>query len=82
MLVFSNISRYAQNIETLRGIIPICSYCKEIRDDEGYWNQVETYVAKHADASFSHGICPTCFVNRTGDSGEEFDHDPQERTIS
>ncbi|MFZ4438877.1 MAG: PAS domain S-box protein [Syntrophales bacterium] len=48
-------------VRTLRGIVPICSYCKNIRDDEGYWNQVEQYVSKHTDAKFSHGICPACF---------------------
>lgn len=47
--------------KTLRGLIPICGYCKKIRDDRGYWDQVETFVAKHSDAKFSHGICPTCF---------------------
>lgn len=47
-------------IRTLRGIVPICSYCKKIRDDEGYWNQVEQYVSKHTEARFSHGICPNC----------------------
>lgn len=46
---------------TLRGLIPICGYCKKIRDDRGYWSQVETFVAKHSAAQFSHGICPTCF---------------------
>jgi len=44
----------------LRGIIPICAYCKKIRDDEGAWGQVENYIRKHPDASFSHGICPEC----------------------
>ena len=48
-------------IRTLRGIVPICSYCKKIRDDEGYWNQVEKYVSDHTEAKFSHGICPACF---------------------
>ena len=48
-------------IRTLRGILPICSYCKKIRNDEGYWDHVETYVSAHTDAKFSHGICPTCF---------------------
>jgi two-component system cell cycle response regulator len=47
--------------KTLRGLIPICGYCKKIRDDRGYWSQVETFVAKHSAAQFSHGICPTCF---------------------
>ena len=48
-------------VKTLRGIMPICSYCKKIRDDEGYWNQVDQYVSAHTDAKFSHGICPACF---------------------
>ncbi len=47
--------------KTLRGLIPICGYCKKIRDDRGYWSQVESFVAKHSEAKFSHGICPTCF---------------------
>lgn len=48
-------------IKTLRGIIPICSYCKNIRDDEGFWNKVDTYIQKHTEAQFSHGICPECY---------------------
>jgi PAS domain S-box-containing protein len=47
-------------IKTLRGIVPICSHCKKIRDDEGFWSQVEAYFSKHTDAKFSHGICPEC----------------------
>jgi PAS domain S-box-containing protein len=47
-------------IRTLRGIIPICSSCKKIRDDKGYWNQIENYISEHSDANFSHGICPEC----------------------
>jgi CheY-like chemotaxis protein len=48
------------NIKTLSGLVPICAGCKNIRDDRGYWNQVETYVAQHSNAKFSHGICPEC----------------------
>lgn len=47
-------------IRTLRGIIPICCHCKKIRDDTGYWNQVEGYISEHSDARLSHGICPDC----------------------
>ncbi len=47
-------------VKTLQGIIPICAYCKNIRDDQGYWNQVEEYLGKHAEVDFSHGICPDC----------------------
>jgi PAS domain S-box-containing protein len=48
-------------IKTLRGIIPICSHCKQIRDDEGSWNQLEDYIHHHSEAEFSHGMCPDCF---------------------
>lgn len=48
------------NIKTLRGLLPICSLCKKIRDDKGYWNQIESYVRQHSSADFSHGICPEC----------------------
>ncbi len=47
-------------IKTLKGIVPICSNCKKIRDDSGYWDILESYIQKHSDASFSHGICPDC----------------------
>lgn len=60
VLVSLSVKAYLSRIDTLRGIVPICSYCKQIRDDKGYWNQVEAYVAKHTDAEFSHGICPDC----------------------
>ena len=49
-----------EHVKMLRGIIPICSNCKKIRDDKGYWNQVEVYIRDHSDAEFSHGICPDC----------------------
>ncbi|WP_462325794.1 response regulator [Desulfoplanes sp.] len=48
------------HVETLQGILPICCFCKKIRDDKGYWNQVEAYMASHSDLKFSHGICPDC----------------------
>jgi PAS domain S-box-containing protein len=49
-----------QNVKTLSGLLPICMYCKRVRDDEGYWEQVESYVHRHTDAQFSHGMCPEC----------------------
>jgi two-component system cell cycle response regulator len=45
---------------TLRGLIPICGHCKKIRNDQGYWDQVENFVTKHYDARFTHDICPQC----------------------
>lgn len=47
-------------VKTLRGLIPICSSCKKIRDDRGIWSQIEIYIRKHSDVKFSHGICPEC----------------------
>ena len=49
-----------EQIKTLKGIVPICSDCKKVRDDKGYWEQVESYVQRHSDAKFSHGLCPDC----------------------
>ena len=48
-------------VKQLSGLLPICSYCKRIRSDQNYWEQVDRYVAQHSDAEFSHGICPECF---------------------
>ena len=47
-------------IKTLHGLLPICANCKNIRDDEGYWIQIESYIENRSDAHFSHGICPEC----------------------
>jgi DNA-binding response OmpR family regulator len=48
------------NVKQLQGLLPICSYCKKIRDDGNYWHRVESYIAGHANVRFSHGICPEC----------------------
>jgi CheY-like chemotaxis protein len=48
------------NIKTLRGMVPICSSCKKIRDDKGFWEQLEAYITQHSEAVFSHGYCPEC----------------------
>lgn len=55
-----NFSEYADEIRALRGILPICSFCKKIRDGEGNWNELEAYISGHSDATFSHGFCPEC----------------------
>jgi len=47
-------------VKTLIGLLPICSYCKKIRDDKGYWNSIESYIHEHSEAKFSHGICQDC----------------------
>ena len=48
------------NVKTLRGLLPICSYCKKVRSDDNYWEQVDHYVADHSGVEFTHGICPSC----------------------
>ena len=59
------------NVKQLRGLLPICSYCKRIRGDDQYWQQLEGYIAEHSHAQFSHGICPTCFATVSA----ELDHE-------
>jgi hypothetical protein len=49
-------------VRTLRGILPICSFCKKIRDDKGYWDQVDVYLSQNSDVNFSHGVCPDCMA--------------------
>lgn len=49
-------------VKTLQAILPLCSYCRKVRDDEDYWHSVESYVAKHTGTRFSHGICPECYT--------------------
>jgi PAS domain S-box-containing protein len=56
-------------VRTLSGLLPICAQCKKVRDDTGYWNQIETYISKHTDAKFSHGYCPQCAVAFLESSG-------------
>jgi hypothetical protein len=55
-----------KEINTLRGFLPICANCKKIRDDRGYWTQIEIYISKHSEAEFSHGLCPECMVKLYG----------------
>jgi len=65
-------------IKTLSGLLPICSLCKKIRDDRGYWNQIESYIAAHADVDFSHSICPECADRHFPDLGI-YDADPPDQ---
>ena len=64
-------------IKTLRGIVPICMICKKIRDDQGYWSQVEVYVHNHTEAEFSHGLCPECSKKIYPDLEEDDGFGPQ-----
>lgn len=51
-----------EQVKRLQGVIPICGYCKKIRDDQDYWQNVDSYIATHSEAEFSHGICPSCYA--------------------
>ena len=58
--VIGDLEKALSKVKTLSGLLPICSYCKKIRDDKGYWNQIESYIRDHSEAEFSHGICQEC----------------------
>lgn len=62
-----NLRQAMDKVKTLSGFLPICASCKKIRDDKGYWNQIESYIKEHSEAEFSHGICPDCAKNLYGD---------------
>ena len=55
------------DLRTLRGLLPMCSKCKKIRDDKGFWERVDSYIEEHTQVTFSHGICPDCLVDLYGD---------------
>ena len=57
----AELSHALQEVKVLRGFIPICMSCKKIRDDTGFWQQLESYIQKHSEALFSHGVCPDCY---------------------
>ncbi len=64
------------NVKTLSGLLPICSHCKKIRNDEGYWQQIESYIHQHSGTQFSHGVCPEClkkhYSNFLGDKLDKY----------
>ncbi len=62
----------ARSIRTLKGLVPICSKCKKIRDDKGFWQQLEVYVTEHTEADFSHGMCDECAAEMFADKGKKF----------
>lgn len=57
----SSLRETIKKIDTLHGLLPICSSCKQVKDDQGYWHQIEKYISDHSDAIFSHGYCPQCY---------------------
>lgn len=64
--VAERILDFTRQIVQLKELIPICMYCKRVRDDSDYWQQVETYIHTHTGSNFSHGICPDCFASQMG----------------
>lgn len=59
-----------EEIKVLKGYLPICASCKKIRDDNGYWHELEQYITDHSDAHFSHGLCPECLKKSYEDLGK------------
>jgi sigma-B regulation protein RsbU (phosphoserine phosphatase) len=70
------------SVKQLGGLLPICSYCKKIRDDQNYWQQVEAYVGKHSEAKFSHSICPQCYEDIIKPQMVQLGVDPDEELPS
>jgi hypothetical protein len=66
-MLILDLQKTLQEVKTLRGLLPICSSCKKVRDDKGYWNKIEDYISDHSEAEFSHGICPECAERLYGD---------------
>ena len=67
--LISSLKGALQEVKTLRGILPTCSYCKNIRDEDGTWTQVEAYIQRHSEAQFSHGVCDDCLKKHHPDVG-------------
>ncbi len=59
-LLVAGLQEALEKVKLLSGLLPICAWCKKIRDDQGYWNAIEHYISQHSEAEFTHGICPDC----------------------
>jgi PAS domain-containing protein len=73
------LERAMAEIKVLRGILPICMHCKKIRDDKGYWTQLEAYISDHTDSQFSHGICDVCLNKLYPDVAEKLRKEESEK---
>lgn len=69
----AELSQALAEVRQLRGILPICAYCKRIRTDEQYWQEVEAYIEAHASVQFSHGVCPRCYEKHLRPQLEQFE---------
>lgn len=70
------------NVKRLQGLLPICSYCKKIRDDKNYWQEVERYVGSHAEVRFSHGICPDCMTKIVEPQLQKLEQEARQKNIA
>jgi CheY-like chemotaxis protein len=59
-LLHTELRKALEHVKLLSGMLPVCMWCKKIRDDKGYWNAIENYISQHSEAEFTHGICPDC----------------------
>ena len=75
-LLIHDLQEALGEIKTLQGILPICSFCKNIRNDEGYYEQIENYIHKHSGVDFSHTICPACMKKHYPDQHDTINHNP------
>jgi PAS domain S-box-containing protein len=70
--LISELQDAMSRIKTLSGLLPTCAWCRKVRDDDGYWKKVETYIEEHSDASFTHGICPECLQKNDPETYKEY----------
>jgi PAS domain S-box-containing protein len=80
--LISELQNAMSKIKTLSGLLPTCAWCRKVRDDDGYWKKVETYIEEHSDASFTHGICPECLQKNDPESYKDFIDSNKESGLS
>lgn len=71
--LIKDLQKALSEVKTLQGFLPICGFCKKIRNDDGYWDQIELYISKHSDTEFSHGMCPECLEKHFPEHEEDKD---------
>jgi len=71
--LITELEKSRKEIKTLQGLLPMCAWCRKIRDDKGYWTDLEAYILKHTDAAFTHGICPQCLQKTDPETYEEYE---------
>ncbi len=69
--LIAELQKALREVKTLSGLLPICASCKKIRNDQGYWSKIETYISQHTDARFTHGLCPDCLKQYMEEASRE-----------